>query len=896
VTSLLKQVATLATSEVSAPEAMQWGLDLVCTHIGWPLGRVFEVGPDGDLLVATGIWHDEDPDAHRAFVEAFDAARVARDEGLPGYVFSHARAAWIDVMDDRVSVDARSIALSCGLRAAFAFPIVSDRGVEGVIEIIGPQRVEVDEDLLELFAHVGLQVGRVVERDRSRRQLREAERLAQLGSWSWEVERDVLDCSPELYRMHGMKEVDDDGAVQSLRFASFLAAAHPDDRAALSRAAAEVMLEGEPIDVEYRVAVGRRVKWVHIHAEVAERRGDRIVRLAGYCQDITVRRRAEERRRRIQRELAHQQRVLERIARGEPLHVTLTELCRYVERNYRGAHCSVLLLDRDAGLLRTGAGPTLHPEFSAAIDGLPVGEGVGACGTAAARGEIVIIDDTFTNPFTAAFLPLAQAHSMRSVWSHPLTKVSGEVLGTFALYRTTTHKPSRSEIKAVMTTGSLAALAIERSQSEEALLAAANFDALTRLPNRARFLELVNEQLAITGRRLSVMFLDLDRFKIINDSLGHPAGDRILREISERLRAVAGDGALVARFGGDEFTLLVPDADEPTVLALADRLRNAIEDPLVLDGGEFFLSVSIGIAVNDHPGDAFGLVRDADSAMYAAKGRGPGRHEVFDQKMRARLMEKLADENDLRRAIERNELVLHYQPILDLAERRWEGVEALVRWEHPTRGLLGPDRFIPLAEETGLIVPLGARVLQLVAEQAAAWAATLPGIHIAANTSVLQLVDPAIATDLIRLLHEHRLGPDAIQIEVTESAVMQELEAAHASLEQLMSAGIRVLIDDFGTGYSSIARLGDLPVAGLKIDRRFTAGLAADPAVRKVLSAISDLARAYGLKVVAEGIEDAISLWQVSAVGCHFAQGFHLGRPGPANVVEKVLAAPPPAL
>jgi diguanylate cyclase (GGDEF)-like protein len=874
---------------------MQWALDLVCTHVGWPLGLVLTTTTDPDTLTCAGIWHDEDPDRYAPVVEVFKGINVRRGEALSGQVLADGRAAWIEANDDRVLPEIRSAVMQSGIHAAFAFPIVSDRGIEGVIEVLGAERVELAEDQLELFAHVGLQVGGAIERERTRRELRDAERLAHIGSWSWDVVRDTVECSRELFVMHGFDPDEAQARPTPFGFGDFLTVIHPDDHEPLQLWAADVIASGEPRDIEYRVRVGRAIRWIHVHAQVAEWRGDQVVRLAGYDQDITVRRRAEERRRRVQRELAHQQRVLERIARGEPLNETLNVLCRFVERNYPDARCSVLLLDRAAGILRTAAGPSLPPDFHAAIDGLPVGDGIACCGTAAARGEVVVIEDTFTHEYTAPFLALAQTHNLRSVWSHPLRKMGGEVLGTFALYRGTTHRPSKAEIKAVLTTGSLAALAIERSQSESALLTAANLDSLTGLPNRARFLELVNEQLHVPGRRVTVLFLDLARFKVINDSLGHLAGDRILIEIAGRLQRAAGGSGVVARFGGDVFTVMVRDADATETIILADALQRAVEAPIVVDGGEFFLSATVGIATNDHQADAYGLVRDADAAMHAAKGRGSTGHEVFDQRLRTQMLERLARENDLRRAIERNELVLHYQPVLDVVGRRWEGVEALVRWQHPTEGLLYPDSFIPLAEETGLIVPLGARVLDMVVAQAAAWAETLPGIHIAVNASAVQLADPAFAEDLLRMLEVRRLRSRAVIVEVTESAVMQELDAARVTLERLIVAGVGVHIDDFGTGYSSIARLGELPVTGLKIDRKFTMALGTDANAGRVLAAISDLARAYRLQVVAEGIEDAGALEYIATLGCDFAQGYHLGRPAPADVVERLLAQPPAA-
>jgi c-di-GMP-specific phosphodiesterase len=263
--------------------------------------------------------------------------------------------------------------------------------------------------------------------------------------------------------------------------------------------------------------------------------------------------------------------------------------------------------------------------------------------------------------------------------------------------------------------------------------------------------------------------------------------------------------------------------------------------------------------------------------------------------MRKRAIERLGRAAELRRGIERGELVLHYQPILNLQERRWERVEALVRWCHPERGLLGPDEFIPLAEETGLIVPLGERVLEMVLLQAVEWSRTHPGVEIAVNASVLQLAEPTIASELIRMLGRAGVAAETILLEVTETALMQELEIVRLALEQLVAAGVRVLIDDFGTGYSSLARLGELPIAGLKIDRRLTAGLGGTPRAGAVVRAIAEMARAHELSVVAEGIEDERALSDVDALGCHFAQGFHLGRPAPGEEVSRLLSVPPPA-
>ena len=633
----------------------------------------------------------------------------------------------------------------------------------------------------------------ISERKRSEEALRtseanlsEAQRIAQVGSWNWQVGADTVTWSAGLYRIYGL----DPGAGPA-RFADYLGHVHPEDRDRVGAAVRSTVESLRPYEHEYRVALpDGRTRWVHARGEVVARREGAAERLAGYCQDITARREAEERRERAQRDLAGQQHVLERIARGDGLEETLTLICTDIEQRYPGARCSILLVDKVKRVLHHAAGPSLPDAFCQAIDGLPVAVGMGACGTAAARKEVVVVTDIVTDPLTDAFLALAAANGLRAVWSHPLTSGGGEVLGTFAPYRAHPHQPDESEVQTVTTTGSLAALAIERSLSEEALTAAAKVDPLTGLPNRTWFLEQLTQRLGEPGSRVAVMFFDLDRFKWINDSLGHPVGDRILVQIADRLGRLTDEGHIVARFGGDEFTLLIDDATEAKAVAVARQIESMLAEPFVLDRGEFFLSASIGLALNDHPADAHGLVRDADAAMFAAKERGRARHAMFDEGLRERALTRLTLESELRRALAGDEFVMHYQPILDLRSRQWAG-EALVRWQHPDRGTISPDQFIPLAEETGLIVALGLRILDKVVTEAAGWASRGTNIYFAANASVVQLSDPAFAFEVAALLRRRALPPDRLVLEVTETAVMQRLDTAQAALKRITALGVR---------------------------------------------------------------------------------------------------------
>jgi diguanylate cyclase (GGDEF)-like protein/PAS domain S-box-containing protein len=435
------------------------------------------------------------------------------------------------------------------------------------------------------------------------------------------------------------------------------------------------------------------------------------------------------------------------------------------------------------------------------------------------------------------------------------------------------------------------ASAIDAKRALDDLRHNALHDALTGLPNRVLLLDRLELALAQAGGRgtqVAVLVCDVDRFKVVNDGLGHAAGDVVLRVVADRLRTQMRPGDTVGRFGGDEFVVVCPDiSDADAVIAIAERLGSAFAAPIHVLGTELVATASIGIAVGGRSGPdaAAGLLRDADAAMYRAKDRGRARYELFDDAMRARAGVRLRTETELRRGLEQEELVLHYQPVLRTLEGTVVGVEALVRWQHPTRGLLGPAEFVAIAGESGLVPDLGAWAFEEAAQQAARWASdpVASSLWVAVNLAPRQLADPRLLERIDLSLRRSSVDPGRMRVEITEEALVDETGQSPAVLEALRNRGLRISVDDFGTGYSSLAYLKRLPVDVLKLDQGFVAGLAAESDDMVIAAAVIVMAQALGLEVVAEGVETASQHEVLRAMGCDQVQGYLFSHPLPAD-------------
>jgi len=491
-----------------------------------------------------------------------------------------------------------------------------------------------------------------------------------------------------------------------------------------------------------------------------------------------------------------------------------------------------------------------------------------------------------------AELPSSIAERLRAAMSVPILGRDGGILGALSVYDRRDGKDfTVDDERLAEGIAHHAAVAIERAtliqqlrSREEHLRTQAVTDPLTGLPNRALFLERLEDALAAgsdAARGVAVLFLDLDGFKVVNDSLGHPVGDDLLRAVGKRLLAHQRRNDLVARFGGDEFAVLLADlADVADAVVTADRIIAEVRRFFSLGDRGFFINASVGVSFRPArcaSASAEELIREADIALYRAKATGKGHVVVFADTMGAEAVQRLELQTDLQRALKRGELVLHYQPIVSLSTKSAIGAEALLRWQHPEHGLLGPGTFIPMAEETGLILPIGRWVLEEACRQAAEWQASLPPsspFGVSVNLAVLQLEQPDLVDQVATVLRETGLEPHRLELELTESAVIKHAESAISTIARLKTLGIRLAIDDFGTGYSSLSYLQRLAVDTLKIDQSFTKGLAPGSTTTEIVQAVIMLAHALGMSVTAEGIETAEQQTLLTALGCENGQGF----------------------
>jgi diguanylate cyclase (GGDEF)-like protein/PAS domain S-box-containing protein len=568
--------------------------------------------------------------------------------------------------------------------------------------------------------------------------------------------------------------------------------------------------------------------------------------------------------------------VLEAIAQDRPLRDVMDLICRRVELIAPDVVCSILGVD-DAKCLRPLAAPSLPPHFSEAVDGVPIGPRHGSCGTAAFRGEPVIAEDIENDPLWVDFKTLPLPLGLLACWSSPITLRNGRVGGTFAFYYRQKRGPSVWHEHIVRACVNLCVVAFERDEANTRIGRLAYYDSLTGLPNRAKLRE---EMEACFDRaespRAALLFIDIDHFKDVNDTLGHSVGDSFLKEIASRIVKSVWDIDIVCRHGGDEFVVVLAGADAPRAQRVAETLLERISQPVRVEGVTLPASASIGISLCPEDGtDTATLMRNADTAMYRAKGEGRGTFRFFTPEMNRMAQDRLLLGALLHDAVAGRQIKLAFQPQIDAATGKVAGVEALARWTHPALGAIPPSRFIPLAEDCGLIEAVGDHCLGLACAQLAQWDASGYAVpHLAVNVSAIQFRNPLFPDTVGRHLAAHGLEAKRLTIEVTESVMMDAYPVAVANAGRLRDMGVTISMDDFGTGYSSLSHLAKLPVAEIKIDRGFMADLEENEAVQALVTAVIRIGETLRLRVVAEGVETIAQRRFLEALGCDVLQGF----------------------
>ncbi len=597
--------------------------------------------------------------------------------------------------------------------------------------------------------------------------------------------------------------------------------------------------------------------------------------------------------------LAEQASLLEAIAQGKPLEVTLQQIARMVERALPGSACAIGMLDDD-GIIRVRAcGPNLPRRVVQRLDELdPDSE---ACRELRRSQDRSFSYDLRRHEllgpaglFEELGLGRADAVALRAAGT-------GELLGAMTVF----HRPDRELDEAgwelVTRSVNLAAIAIERRVFESRLEFQAFYDPLTELPNRALLHVRVQQAIERSSRTASgvaVLFIDLDRFKVVNDSVGHAAGDRLLLQVKARLQATVRPGDTLGRFGGDSFLVVCNRiAEEAQATRLAEELMAAVSEPFELGGHDVFVTMSIGIALGHDPSATpEDLVRNADVAMYRAKDQGRNQYVVFQEQLDLRTVEKLALEQALRAAIDQEQFELHYQPVVGLLDGAVAKAEALVRWRRPGDGLELPGSFIPLAEENGLIVPLGWWILEEACRSIAAWPRLTDGsrIEIAVNLSARQLAAPDLVPVVASALERHGIAPGNLCFEVTESALVHDVAGARSTLQELKALGVRLAIDDFGTGYATLDYVRMFSMADyLKIDRSFVEGVDREGSHEAaIVSAAVALAHSFGFTTVAEGVETSSQADVLRELGCDLAQGYLFSPAIPLGEAVSLIRAP----
>ena len=709
-----------------------------------------------------------------------------------------------------------------------------------------------------------------------------AMRGADDGLWDWDLEANEVYYSPRWKSMLGYGEDELDH-----KLSTWETLVHPDDKeGVLEKIQDYISGNTDSFEVEMRMShKNGRIIFVLSRAFLVTRESDnKPIRLVGTHIDITERKKSET----FNDKNAQ---VLEMIAIGRTAPEVYDAIALMYEERHPGLRCSMLELHGNK-LLHGGA-PSLPKEYCEAVHGLENGPEVGSCGTSTYTGKRVIVENIDTDPKWQKIKHVALPHGMRSCWSEPIKSSSGKVLGAFGMYYNHPATPNKDESKDLTSAARLASIVMERDQAQKQIRALAYTDELTELPSRACFYQSLEKIIKASNRhhrRFGLLYLDLDNFKNINDSLGHGAGDLLLKAIATRLKSACRDIDFVARLGGDEFCIIVDEINDTSTAHVARRCLQKISQPLELMSRKITPSCTIGIA--HYPDDGkniSSIIKAADTSLYAAKENGKNQYAFYNAELTVKAEYRFQVEQFLREAIEEQQLTLAYQPQLSVTTGEIIGIEALCRWHHPVLGHVSPIKFISTAERIGMIKPLTEWVLMTACRQAVAWKKQgFHGLSMAVNISPSHFLDKAIVPLIKHTIDATGIDPAGLELEVTESVVQTD-QRNLSVFKDLKALGIRLAIDDFGTGYSSFASLKHLNVDRLKIDKYFVDDMTTDGTSLTLISSMIDMGNKLGYEITAEGVETSEQFLALKQLACKNVQGYLFSKPVNADEISILL-------
>jgi len=886
-------VARCVTEADSVSAALKAAIRAVCEALGWECGRFFRVEDDAGVLRFAESWSKLGPQFD-LFVEHSRNIAYAPGVGLAGKVWQSGDPIWVADITRDARVWQKGIAIETGMHGAFVFPVNSGGKMLGVLAFNSREIREPDDHLLRAIRVIGSQIGQFVQRKQAEEALRKsnerfdmAVRATNDAIRDWDLVTDELSWNKNFTKVFGHSRETAGSSVKS-----WYAGIHPDDQGRVIAGVHRLIAAGgENWSDEYRFR-RRDGSFAHVldRGHVIRDDSGRAVRMIGAMADISSRKRAEER---IHTQ-ALQQRLIAEFGQqafaSADLEDVLGRAVELVSVTLTAKYCNVLELEPDGKQLVIKAASGWSGEYQGRRT-VPIRAGSRVELVLSSREPLAIADLAADPRFSDS--PLLKL-GVRSGIQVPIFGATG-TFGILSAHALEARHFSEEDVTFLQSVANILAVAIERTSAEQRLAYLAQFDTLTGLPNRHLFHDRLLQTVAHarrSGHPMAVLFIDLDRFKLVNDTQGHGAGDKLLKEAAARLSECVRSVDTVGRFGGDEFGAIVSDLSKPgDAGVVAQKVLDAIAQPYKLDARDTYVSASVGISLFPADGDnPEALVMNADTAMYRAKEQGRNSYQYFTREMNERALARVQMEAAMHRAIERKQFLLHYQPMVDLKSRLICGFEALLRWQHPEKGLVLPGEFVPVLEDAGLIVPVGEWVLREVCGQIQTWQREGLAVKpVTVNVSARQFQQKDFEATVRRVLRETRVDSSLIQFELTESLLMSDPEGAARTLRGLKDSGLRIAVDDFGTGYSSLAYLKRFPIDALKIDRTFVRDITTDPEDATITLAIIGLAHNLKLRVIAEGVETREQLDLLAADGCDEIQGYYFSVPTTAEECAKML-------